>query len=281
MQKLLFSVLIGCICVCPAWAQGEAIEYTLSFPAPQHRWMQVQVRFPNVPAGPLQVRMARTSPGRYALHEFDLSLRDRSNTVTGDAFLNALWGQFGRPGQKVSGKVGTPYSIDGLKETLAKVSGDRVFANGFFTRFIEGREVVHYARLLARAGLVLRPRAPGRAFAGPVALQLGGSTLRVNDVVAWDSPLYRAGVAQDDHLISLGGVPLTSTAAWQDALSKHQPGARVPIRFVRRSGEMVTATIELIEDPRMEVVLVEKSGGTLTDEQQRFRNEWLRSRQGQ
>ena len=72
----------------------------------------------------------------------DLSLRDRSQgKVTGDAFMNALWAQFGRPGQKEPGKVSSPYTIDGLKESLAKVSGDRGFANDFFAKFIEGREV--------------------------------------------------------------------------------------------------------------------------------------------
>ena len=213
----------------------------------------------------------------------DLSLRDRSNgAITGDAFMNALWVQFGRPGQKEPGKVATPYSSDGLKETLAKVSGDRTFANDFFTKFIEGRELVDYTRLLARAGLVLRKRAPGRAFAGQVTLQPGvavGGALRVSGLVPWDSPLYRAGVAQDDQLISLGGIDLTSAAAWDDALAKRKPGDKVPLRFVRRSGEIVNATIELIEDPRMEVVLLEKSGGTLTADQQKFRAAWLGSLQ--
>jgi predicted metalloprotease with PDZ domain len=210
----------------------------------------------------------------------DLSLRDRSNgTVTGDAFMNALWVQFGRPGQKEPGKVSTPYSIDGLKETLARVSGDRVFVNDFFTKFIEGREVVDYARLLARAGFVLRRRAPGRGFAGEVNLQVAGSALRVTSLVPWESPLYQAGIAQDDHLLSLGGVELTSVSAWQEALAKQKANARVPIRFLRRSGEIVNTTIELIEDPRMEVVLIEKTGGTLSGDQQRFRNAWLSSLQ--
>ena len=210
----------------------------------------------------------------------DLSLRDRSNgTVTGDAFVRALWTQFGRPGQKEPGKVATPYSIDGLKETLAKVSGDRAFANDFFTRFVEGRELVDYTRLLARAGFVLRRPAPGRAVAGLVPLLAGGSALRVGDLVPWDSPLYKAGVAQDDQLVQLGGVNLTSMAAWEGALAQQRPGARVPIRFVRRSGEIVNSTIELIEDPRMEVVLIEKAGGTLSADQQRFRNAWLSSLQ--
>ena len=49
---------------------GTAVEYRLSFPEPEHRWMQVEAVFPALPTAPLQVRMSRTSPGRYALHEF-------------------------------------------------------------------------------------------------------------------------------------------------------------------------------------------------------------------
>src|SRR5436190_584146 len=48
----------------PAFAQSPVL-YHLSFPAPEHHWMQVEVRFDEVPAGPLRVMMSRTSPGRY------------------------------------------------------------------------------------------------------------------------------------------------------------------------------------------------------------------------
>ena len=210
----------------------------------------------------------------------DLSLRDRSNVkVTGDQFMNALWAQFGRPGQKEQGKVTTTYTVDGLKETLAKVSGDRTFTNDFFTKFIEGREVVDYTRLLARAGFVVRRQTPVRAFAGQVTLQPAGSAMRVAGLVPWESPLYRAGVAQEDQLVNLGGIDLKAPNAWDDALSKRKPGERVALRFVRRSGETVNTTITLEEDPRVEVVLIEKSGGVLTDEQRRFRDSWLGSLQ--
>jgi predicted metalloprotease with PDZ domain len=210
----------------------------------------------------------------------DLSLRDRSNAkVTGDQFMSALWARFGRPGQKEPGKVATTYTDDGLKETLATVSGDRTFTNAFFTRFVEGRDVVDYTRLLARAGFVVRRRSPGQAFAGQVSLQQSGSAVSVADLVPWESPLYKAGVAQDDQLLNLGGVDLRSPAAWDDALSKLKPGESVPLRFVRRSGETVNATVKLEDDPRVEVVLVEKSGGILTEDQRRFRESWLASRQ--
>src|SRR5688572_23252907 len=128
----------------------------------------------------------------------DLSLRDRSSgKVTGDQFMNALWTQFGRPGQKEPGKGATTYTSDGSKESLWKVSGDRSFTNDFFNRFIEGRELVDYTRLLARAGFVVRKRAAGRAFGGQVTLQPAGNAFRVAGVVPMESPLYEAGVAQD------------------------------------------------------------------------------------
>ncbi len=208
----------------------------------------------------------------------DLSLRDRSSAqASGDHFMKALWTQFGRPGQKAPGKVSTPYTIDGLKESLAKVAGDRGFANDFFSKYVEGREVVDYARLLSRAGLVLRKRATGKAFAGQVQLQAGGSALRVNSLVPWQSPLYKAGVAQDDQLSNLGGVDLTSMAAFEDALTKQKPGVAVPLRYIRRSGEVVNGTITLDEDPRVEIVTLEATGGTLSDDQRRFRASWLNS----
>jgi predicted metalloprotease with PDZ domain len=175
--------------------------------------------------------------------------------------------------------VAATYTIDGLKESLAKVSGDRSFTNDFFNRFIEGRELVDYTRLLARAGFVVRKRAAGRAFGGQVTLQPAGNAFRVAAVVPMESPLYKAGVAQDDQLVSLGGVSLGPTHSWDAALAGHKAGDRVPIRFVRRSGEVVNTTITFEEDPRIEVVLAEKSGGTLTDDQRRFRDAWLGSLQ--
>jgi predicted metalloprotease with PDZ domain len=211
----------------------------------------------------------------------DLTLRDRSNgKVTAGDYMRALWARFGRPGQKEPGKVATPYSIDGLKEVLASVSGDRNFASDFFAKYVEGREVVDYTRLLARAGLIMRKRSPGRPFAGMVQLQAaGGSGLHVGNLVPWDSPLYKAGVAEDDQLVNLDGTALASMTAWNEVLGRHKPGDRVPLRFVRRSGEAVNTTLVLDEDPRVEIVPIEKIGGMLNDDQQRFRSSWLSSLQ--
>jgi len=51
-------------------ATGDTILYRVSFPHPEHHEARVSVTFPGVTAETLQVRMSRSSPGRYALHEF-------------------------------------------------------------------------------------------------------------------------------------------------------------------------------------------------------------------
>ena len=208
----------------------------------------------------------------------DLALRDRTDgKVTLDTYMQALWATYGRPGQKVPGLVATPYTMDGLKETLAGVAGDRGFAQDFFARYIEGRELVDYAKLLGRAGFTTRKQFPGRAWVGDAQLQPNGSATRVAGLVPFGSPLFDAGVEQDDQIVSLGGTELRSPAALGQVLARHKPGQTIPIGYVRRSGEMVNTTLKLEEDPRIEIVPIERAGGTLSAGQRKFRDEWLNS----
>ena len=210
----------------------------------------------------------------------DLALRDRSNgKVSLDDFMRALWTDFGRPGQKEPGFVATPYTTDDLEATLAKVAGDRAFADDFFARYIQGHEVVDYARLLARAGLAVRAPNAGEAFiAGSESFNFSGSAGARVSAIDFESALYKAGVDQDDHITSLADVKLTSKQTMDEVLRKHKPGDQIPLRFVRRSGEAVDATLTLEKNSRVSIVPVEQSGGMLTPEQKRFRDEWLGSR---
>jgi predicted metalloprotease with PDZ domain len=54
----------------------SAISYRVSFPEPQHRWMQVEASFQSLGTGPLELRMSRSSPGRYSLHDFAKNVYD-------------------------------------------------------------------------------------------------------------------------------------------------------------------------------------------------------------
>ncbi|HUU32867.1 MAG TPA: PDZ domain-containing protein, partial [Vicinamibacterales bacterium] len=117
----------------------------------------------------------------------------------------------------------------------------------------------------------------GKSWLGQVSLQNAGGGLRVG-LVPFDSPLYNAGLAQDDQIVAIAGVDVTSSQAVQAVLAQHAPGAKLALKFVRRSGETVNGSVVLEEDPRIEIVPAESAGKTVTAEQRRLRTGWLASR---
>ena len=205
----------------------------------------------------------------------DLTLRDRSNgTITLDHYMRALWQTFGKPGGRLPGYVDNPYTMADLESTLAAVSGDAPFARDFFARYIRGREVMDYERLLDRAGFTLRRRSPGQGFAGDLQLQDVQGRPRVVAPVAFGSPFYDAGLERDDVIVSIGGIETSGLADVDRALRSRRPGEALPIVFERR-GQPIAGTLRLIEDPHLEAVLHEQAGKPMTDAQKRFRDSWL------
>src|SRR5262245_21837276 len=55
---------------------ATTIAYRFTFPEPEHHWMQVEIRFDALDPAPLELRMSRASPGRYALHDFAKNVYD-------------------------------------------------------------------------------------------------------------------------------------------------------------------------------------------------------------
>jgi predicted metalloprotease with PDZ domain len=211
----------------------------------------------------------------------DLSLREQSDSGrTLDTYMQTLWARFGRPGQKVPGLVATAYTMGDLRAALAELT-TKQFADTFFDRYIQGHDVVDYAPLLAEAGLVVRKRGAGRAYLVTPQLTMQAGGARVMGSVLFDSALYKAGVDREDLIAAIDGVNITSQEVLDQLLAKHKPGAQVPLRYVRRGGEIVNTTLTLEEDPRIEVVTVESTGGTPTAEQKQFRDRWFGSRAAQ
>ncbi len=65
MKNFLIPILLAV----PLLAQ-KTVKYELSFPNAVHHEAEVRAIFKGAPEGPLQIHMSRSSPGRYALHEF-------------------------------------------------------------------------------------------------------------------------------------------------------------------------------------------------------------------
>jgi predicted metalloprotease with PDZ domain len=208
---------------------------------------------------------------------FDLAIRERTgNRVSLDDFMRAMWRVHGRPGGSRPGYVDVPYGLDDVRARLAEVTGDRAFADGLVSRFVEGHDRMDYARLLATAGLVLRKRHPGQPSLGATTLQPTGDALRLASQPPIGSPLYLAGLGEDDQIASVNGKTVVGFDTLEKAIARLSPGATVTVRFARRGEPREqSTTVTLVEDPALDLVPIEKTGGTLTESAQRIRRVWL------
>src|SRR4051812_38282142 len=74
MKRLIVLVLVAAASV--SFHAAAPIRYRLSFPEPQHHWMQVEASFTDLGSGTLELRVSRSSPGRYSLHDFAKNVYD-------------------------------------------------------------------------------------------------------------------------------------------------------------------------------------------------------------
>lgn len=204
----------------------------------------------------------------------DLELRARSNgKLSLDDYMQVMWKLHGKPGGPQPGLVAKPYTLEDARERLAEVSGDSGFARDFFTRFVEGREAPDYEKLLAPAGIVVKKRNPGAAWTGLQMDRANQST--VAGLVPFGTPAFAAGIEQGDVITSIEGAAFTSLAA---ALKDRKPGDQIAVEFRRPSGLVVKSSVLLGEDPALQAVTVESTGGTLTPGQKAFREAWVGSK---
>jgi predicted metalloprotease with PDZ domain len=72
MKKLIrdFFFTFYILAFCSLSFARQPIQYTVSFPNAVHHEAEITVRFADIPKQTLELRMSRSSPGRYAIHEF-------------------------------------------------------------------------------------------------------------------------------------------------------------------------------------------------------------------
>jgi len=114
-RRLLLAAILAASMVTVHAA--SPIRYRFSFPEPQHRWMQVEAMFPDLQSGTIELRMSRSSPGRYSIHDFAKNVYD----------VHA----FGADGREIATTRSDPsgWNVgghDGFVTVKYKVYGDRV-----------------------------------------------------------------------------------------------------------------------------------------------------------
>ena len=77
MRRTIAFVFVALTALLPStvWVD-EPIAYRFSFPEPEHHWMQVEAVFAQLGSAPLDLRMSRSSPGRYTIHDFAKNVYD-------------------------------------------------------------------------------------------------------------------------------------------------------------------------------------------------------------
>ncbi len=75
-RRHLFALAAATLLALTSFRAAAPIQYRFAFPELQHRWMQVEATFSDLPERPLELRMSRSSPGRYALHDFAKNVYD-------------------------------------------------------------------------------------------------------------------------------------------------------------------------------------------------------------
>jgi predicted metalloprotease with PDZ domain len=199
----------------------------------------------------------------------DFTLRTRFPGVTLDDYMRAMWEKHGEPG--------IPYTLDDLRTVLGAVTKDPAFADDFFRRYINGRDVVDYRALLANAGFLVRPARAGAAWTGPLFLRFQGGNAVVASNTLVGTPVYEAGIDRDDRIVSIGGQTPTSMDQLASLVAARKPGETIDV-VVESRGRRRTATVKLAEDPTLEVVTYEAAGMPLTPAMRTFRTNWLSSK---
>src|SRR5581483_7045879 len=167
--RVFFFATLLLLLTASAFAQGK-VEYEISFPNAVHHEAEIAVTFSGAPANkPLEVRMSRSSPGRYALHEFAKNVYNVRATDEQGAPLTitrsvpAQWNIAGH-----HGKVRVTYTLfgdlgsgtyTGIDHTMAHLSIPATFM---------------WARGLENAPITVRFRRPSPSW--KIATQLAPTT---------------------------------------------------------------------------------------------------------
>ena len=203
----------------------------------------------------------------------DLTLRERFGKTLDD-YMRLLWRDYGKH-QSNALAPKRPYTIADLRTALATFTGDAAFAKDFFSRYVEGKEVPDFVKLLAPAGFKLDVAAAATPYLG-ASLDDDSTGVFVNSSVEGGST-YLAGIANGDVIHAVDNVPVTSADSLQALIKRHKVGDVVRVGVTQQT---VRRTIPMTIRGRREMTVMtyEKAGLPVTAEIQRFRENWLGSK---
>jgi predicted metalloprotease with PDZ domain len=204
----------------------------------------------------------------------DLTLRERFNTTLDD-YMRAMWRDFGSHQSKAFAPE-RPYTVADLRAELGKFTKNQAFANEFFRRYVEGREVPDFATLVAPAGLALVKDSVVKPFLG-ASLDNNAKGVFINWSSATGSA-FAAGLSSGDIIVSVNGEPATSSDVLNAIIAKHHVGDVLKLDVLQKGSLEIPVTMTLKGVPTLRLATFESAGIPVTDAVRAFRKSWLGSK---
>ena len=207
----------------------------------------------------------------------DLTLRERFNSSL-DEYMRALWRDYGQY-QSRSGTPERPYTVADLRNELGRVAKDPEFANAFFRRYVEGREVPDFTALFAPAGFRFSQDSVVKPFFGASI-----DSVAKGVVITWASEVgsaYAAGLSEGDVIVAVDGEPATSVGVLNAMISRHRAGDVVRLAVLQKGVVPSTVSVALKGLPSYKLETYESAGLPVSDAMRAFRARWLSSRLAQ
>ena len=197
----------------------------------------------------------------------DLALRSMEREISLDDFMRYMWINFG--------KDEIPYHLNDLKNALIEISGDLVFANTFFEKYILRNELPDYQMLLSHAGFDLMRISPLRPWLGYHQFDFGQRNALLLTYPLSGDPFYQAGIEKGDKIIILDTMQVGSYEKLYQILNHHLPGDTLEVQFLHLD-KLISSSIILQPDPTLYI----QTRDQLNKKESSFRESWLSSRIG-
>jgi predicted metalloprotease with PDZ domain len=156
------------------------------------------------------------------------------------------------------------------------VAKDPRFANDFFRRYVEGREVPDFAALFAPAGFRFSQDSLVKPFFGASM-----DSVAKGVVINWASEVgsaYAAGLSDGDVVLAVDGEPVTSPAVLGAIISRHRVGDVVGLEVLQKGVVPSAVSIPLNGLPRGKLETFESAGLPISEAMRALRGRWLSSK---
>ena len=189
----------------------------------------------------------------------DLSLREINLNL--DDYMKLVWNSYG--------KIGTYYTVEDLKNTLAEYAG-KDFANSFFDNYIYKSEMPDFERLFKNVGIELKLDGNNIAFGADVLNQ----KIMTNPKIG--STAYEYGFQKEDRILKIGAFNLNEVVTFDRVLSKFNVGDKVKITYLRYNN---VDEVEVNIKPEIKYYLSIIDKEKTTDKMAQNRLLWLHAKQ--